>query len=153
MSTWFTCTYVLSCDFQYMYVCVCVCVYVCVCMCVCVHTYINLFCISVPPPNVTVTAPNNYTVGQRITIHCVATIVRGVTSTVNLLWSDNYALRTINNVIPTTVNNSQVYTDSYGTPQLRTLDEGRVIRCRALINIIRRPTSDVGNTTLNVTGE
>ena len=127
---------------------------ICACVCVCLCVYILFCCISVPPPNVTVTAPNNQTVGQRITIHCVATTVRGVTSTVNLFWSDDHnILRSMNDVIPTIVNNSQVYTDSYRSTQLRTLDEGRVIWCRALINIIRRPIYGMGNTTLNVTGE
>ena len=152
MNTCSACTYV-----GYVHICVSVHVYMCVCVyvCVCSYTYIKLFCcISFPPPNVTVTAPNNQTVGQEITIHCIATTVRGVTSTVNLLWRDERTtLRSINDLNPTTVNNSQVYTDSYRNTQLRTLDEGRVIWCRALINIIRRPIYGMGNTTLNVTGE
>ena len=91
--------------------------------------------ISVPIPTVSVTAPNTQIVGQSLTLQCEVTTVRGITSRVDIVWSSNSTvLMRMNGVSWTTMDNSLVYTDSYTTSQLSTIDDGRVIQCEVVIN-------------------
>ena len=100
----------------------------------------------------TVTALNTQTVGQSLTLQCEVTAVRGITSRVDIMWSndDGTILRTTNDVSSTTMDNSLVYTDSYTISQLSITDEGRVIQCEVVINA---SPSVMANITLDVTGE
>ena len=50
------------------------------------------------------------------------------------MWNNGIILRRINGTIPTTMDNSLVYTDSYNISQLSTTDDGRVIQCEIVIN-------------------
>ena len=71
-----------------------------------------LFYITVPTPTVSVTAPNTQTVGQSLTLQCVVTTVRGITSRVDIVWrnsSGGNELQRKDNVSSTTVDNSLVY--------------------------------------------
>ena len=112
-----------------------------------------LFYITVPTPNVTVTAPNTQTVGQSLTLQCEVTTVRGITSRVDIVWNSNGTeLERTNGVSSTTMNNLLVYTDSYTISQLSTTDEGRVIQCEVVINA-SPPVTANDSITLNVTGK
>ena len=80
------------------------------------------------------TAPNNQTVGQSLTLQCEVTTVRGITSRVDIVWSsDGTALRRINSITATEMDDSLVFIDTYNISQLNTTDEGRVIWCEAPI--------------------
>ena len=82
-----------------------------------------------------VTSPNTQTVGQSLTLQCEVTTVKGITSRVDIVWSSGgIVLRRINGTTATTMDNSQVYTDSYTISQLSTTDDDRVIQCEAVIN-------------------
>ena len=109
----------------------------------------------VPTPNVSVTALNNQTVGQSLTLQCKVTTVRGITSRVDIVWSINGTmLERMSNVSPTKMNNSLVYTDSYAfTQPLSTTDHGKVIQCKAVINASASVVEAFGNITLNVNGK
>ena len=110
------------------------------------------FNISVPTPTVSVTAPNDQTVGQSLTLQCEVTTVRGITSRVDIVWSsDDTELRRINGASSTTMDNSLVYTDSYTISQLSTADDGRVIQCELVINTSPL-VQKVDNIALDVTG-
>ena len=99
------------------------------------------------------TAPNNQTVGQSLTLQCEVTTVRGITSRVDIVWSsDGAELERMNNVSSTTMNNSLVYTDSYTISQLSTTDDGRVIQCEVVINASPSVMAN-DSITLDVTGE
>ena len=101
----------------------------------------------------TVTAPNNQTVGQSVTLQCEVTTVRGITSRVDIVWSSGgMELNRTNGVSSTTMDNSLVYTDSYTISQLSTTDEGRVIQCEVVINTSPSVMAS-DNITLDVTGE
>ena len=106
----------------------------------------------VPTPNVSVTAPNNQTVGQSLTLQCEVTAVRGITSGVDIVWSNGgTVLQRMNNVSSTMMSNSLVYTNSYTISQLNTTNDGRMIQCEVVINA--SPPVMAGNsTTLDVTG-
>ena len=97
---------------------------------------IVLFYITVPTPGVAVTAPNNQTVGQSLTLQCEVTTVRGITSRVDIVWSSGGTeLQRMNDVSSTMMSNSLVYTNSYTISQLNTTDDGRVIQCEVVINV------------------
>ena len=113
-----------------------------------------IYVISVPAPTVSVTAPDTQTVGQSLTLQCEVTTVRGITSGVDIVWSDDDTteLQRMNGVSSTTMDNSLVYTDSYTISQLNTTDEGRMIQCEVVINA-SPPVTASNNTMLDVTGE
>ena len=119
--------------------------------------YINIHCVinpcryvSVPPPTVNVTAPNTQTVGDPLELQCEVTTVIDITSRVDIVWSSGgTVLRRING---TTMDNSQVYTDSYTISLLSTTDDGRVIQCKVVINTSPSVMA-TDSITLNVTGE
>jgi len=102
-------------------------------MCIVNHVNISV----VPTPTVSVTALNNHTVGQSLTLQCSGTTVRGITSRVDIVWSSNgTVLERTDNVSSTTMGDSLVYTDYYNISQLSTTDDGRVIQCEVTINTI-----------------
>ena len=82
------------------------------------------------------TAPNTQTVGQSLTLQCEVTIVRAITSRVDIVWSsDGTVLRRINGTTATTMdNNSLVYTDSYTISMLSTSFHARMYECEVVIN-------------------
>ena len=92
--------------------------------------------------------------GQSLTLQCEMTITNDlVIRSVNIMWSSNGTqLRRIDNLLPSTVGNSLVYTDSYTISQLSTIDDGRVIQCEA--NITEATSMFYhNNITLYVTGK
>ena len=107
----------------------------------------------VPTPTVSVTALSNQTVGESLALQCNVTTVRGITSGVDIMWSDdNGMLQIMDGLSPITVNNSLAYTDSYTISQLSTTDDGRVIQCEVVTNTVP-PVMASDNITLDVIGE
>ena len=81
--------------------------------------------------------PQNFqTVGQSLLLECVVTTVKGITSTVDIVWkSRNVVLNTERNVsINFTTSYSASYRNTFMIPQLSTLDDGRVYSCEVTIN-------------------
>ena len=62
------------------------------------HSFPCYYYVLVPPPTVLVTAPNNQTVGQSLSLQCEVTTVRGITSRVDIVWSSGTVLRRINSI-------------------------------------------------------
>ena len=88
----------------------------------------------VPSPSVTVTAPNTQTVGQPLTLTCNATTVRGITSTVDIVWrSGGSILNRLNNVTQTLVDSSLLYMGTYTITSLSTDNDRRDYECSAII--------------------
>ena len=82
-------------------------------------------------------ALDTQTVGRSLTLQCEVTTVRGITSRVDIVWSDgggeqqrmdNISLSSM------TIDSLLVYTDSYTISQLSTTDDDRVIQCEVVIN-------------------
>ena len=118
----------------------------------CAVWYITCFVITVPTPTVSVTAPNTQTVGQSLTLQCVVTTVRGITSRLDIVWSNGGTeLQRMNGVSSTMMSNSLVYTNSYTISQLSTTDDGRVIQCEVVINASPLVMAN-DSITLDVTG-
>ena len=96
---------------------------------------------------------NVQTVGQSLLLECIVTTVRGITSSVDIVWSsDDVVLNTERNVsINLTTLYSTSYTSTYIIPQLSTLDDGRVYSCEVVINTIA-PVTTIGRIELDVIG-
>jgi len=118
--------------------------YACVCMCT-----FN----AAPTPHLNVTVLNTETVGQSLTLECSVTIVRGITSTVDIMWSsDGTELERMEGVnVSSTTDNSVLYTDTYNISQLSTTDDGREYQCEVEINT-SPPVMSNDSVTLDVIG-
>ena len=101
----------------------------------------------------TVTAPNTQTVGQSLTLECSVTAVRGITSRVDIVWRRaSTLLRRADNISPTMMISSLLYTDTYIISQLSTTDNGREYQCEVVINTTP-PVMATGSVTLDVIGK
>ena len=118
---------------------------------ICIFVYIHIYV--VPIPDVSMVAPEFQMVGQSLALECNVTTVRGITSRVDIVWSDgNMELDRTNDTTATTMDDSLVYTDSYTISQLSTTDDGRVIQCEVVINASPSIMAS-DNTTLDVTSK
>ena len=110
---------------------------------------------AVPIPDVSVVAEDtqNQTVGQSLTLECNVTTVRGITSSVDIVWSvDGNERERDNNSSPSvTTADSMIYSESYTIMMLSTDDEGRAYHCNAVINTTV-PVMANDSITLDVTG-
>ena len=85
---------------------------------------------------VEVTAYSTPEIDQPLTLQCITTIVRGITSTVDIIWTTgDTQVRRINNVtVSGSVNSTSVYSDSFTIPSFDISDIGSVYQCEVLIN-------------------
>ena len=81
--------------------------------------------------------------------------MRGITSRVDIVWSSNgVELKRINNTnMSLTVNNSELYEDTFDIPLLSTSDDGRVFQCEIIIMTTPSIIVATSNITLDVTGK
>ena len=109
----------------------------------------------VPTPTVMITASNVQIVGQSLELTCSGTIIRGITSEVDIVWKSNGTeLNRSNgiNLIPTESGTSLMYMNTYNIAQLSTYDKGKVYYCELVIN--SHPQVIVNSSImLNVTGK
>ena len=94
----------------------------------------------VSTPSVTVTALNNQQVGDPLLLECYVTTVRGITSSVDIVWITNdEVVGRVNNISGETVDNSVVYSDTYNNGSILSEDDdGTKCQCFVTIN---SPTS------------
>ena len=93
-------------------------------------------------------------VGQSLTLESTITTVRGITSRVDIVWSSNgVELKRINNTnMSLTVNDSELYEDTFNIPLLSTSDDGRVFQCEIIIINASSIIVATSNITLDLTG-
>ena len=105
------------------------------------------------PDNVNIVVISTQTVGQPLTLECNVTIVRGITSRVDIVWRSNgLELKRIEETnISSTSETLETYTVMYDAVQLNTSDDDRVFQCEGIINTSPPLLANV-NITLNVTG-
>ena len=114
-----------------------------------------MFCVLVPTPTVSIAPPIDQIVGDPLTLQCEVTTVRGITSRVDIVWTNVNDSTELNRTVGITLNtigDSQMYADSYTIPQLSTADDGRVIQCEVVINTSPSVMA-TDSITLDVTGE
>jgi len=80
--------------------------------------------------------------------------VRGITSRVDIVWSSGgIQLKRIREaVVSSTINNTELYKETFYIPQMRTSGDGRVVQCEVVI-MATPPIMAVDNVTLDVTGK
>ena len=77
----------------------------------------------------------NLTIGDPLTLDCTVTAVRGISSSVNIIWTTGgIELRRVDNITADEVNDSAIYTDSFEISSLSAIDNGREYRCTVMIN-------------------
>ena len=105
-----------------------------------------------PIPSVNLNTLDSQIVGQPLIIQCDIATVKGITSRVDIIWSNNGSKvndnRGVN--ISSTINNS--VTDTYMIPQLSTADENREYQCEVFIDA-QMPVVASDSIILNVTGK
>ena len=112
-------------------------------------------CYTVPAPsNVKVTATDVQQVGETLALQCSVTSVKGITSRVDIVWTNNDSdLKRIEGAnISTTSKNLAIYTTFYNILQLSISDDGRVFYCEVFVNVTPSVMA-TGSLTLNVTGK
>jgi len=77
----------------------------------------------------------NLTIGDTPTLDCTVTAVRGISSSVNIVWTTGgIELRRVDDITADVVNDSVIYTDSFEISSLSAIDNGREYQCTVMIN-------------------
>ena len=81
------------------------------------------------------------------------TTVRGITSKVDFIWSSNGTVLKEDEISNQnfTVQNLNIYSNTYTISQLSTDDDGKIYQCEVVIDA-SPPTIEFKNVTLDVTG-
>ena len=97
---------------------------------------------------------NGLTVGDPLTLNCTVTTVRGISSSVNIMWyTGGSVVRRVDNLtVAYTDNDSAIYTDLFEISSLTAIDNGRDYECTVMINA-SRPSVSSDQIVLNFTGE
>jgi len=78
----------------------------------------------------------NLTIGDPLTLYCTVTAVRGISSSVDIIWTTGgRVVRRLNNITADIeYDDSAIYTDSFEISSLSTIDNGREYQCTVVIN-------------------
>ena len=81
-------------------------------------------------------AVNNPKLYQTLTLQCSATIVRGISGTIDIIWTTgDIQVRSINNITASIhLNSTSIFYDSFIIPTLKISDIGSIYHCEVLIN-------------------
>ena len=95
----------------------------------------------------------NVTLGDPLVLDCNVTTIRGISSSVDIIWTtEDRTIRKINNITADIVNDSAIYTDSFEISSLSAIDNGRNFQCIGVINA-KKPVNNTDQITLNFRGE
>ena len=96
-----------------------------------------------PIVSVEIMATSIPSIDQPFVLQCAATIVRGITSTVDIVWTtNNTQVRRVSNVTASSnINSSSIYNDFFIIPSLNLSDIGSVYECEVLINSVLPTTA------------
>ena len=116
--------------------------------------YIIVICyilLTVPPPLVQITVfyvnktsgddtsgrSEDGTIGNltKVTLNCIVTAVRGISSSVDIIWTtEGRVVRRVDNITADIENDSAIYTDLFEISSLSAIDNGREYQCAVVIN-------------------
>ena len=93
------------------------------------------------------------TVGQPLSMECIMTTVRGITSMIDIIWSRDGVdvKRTTRASISSSLGSSIVYRDFYNISLVTTNEEEKLYQCRGVINTAPNLTA-LNNILLDVVG-
>ena len=102
----------------------------------------------VPPPFVTIYAPDEQDVGQTLTLECEIDAVPDIDGTADIIWiTGNAEVRRVENIPACLLSN---YSDFFTTPVLSRSDINREYQCEVIINVSPSVRGN-GGIRLNVT--
>ena len=77
----------------------------------------------------------NLIIGKPLTLECTVTAVRGISSSVDIIWTTGgREVKRLDNAIADIKHNSAIYTDSFEISSLSAIDIGREYQCTVVIN-------------------
>ena len=77
----------------------------------------------------------NVTIGDPLTLDCTVTAVRGISSSVDIIWTTGgRVVRRVYNITADIENDYAIYTDSFEISSLSAIDNGREYQCTVVIN-------------------
>ena len=111
---------------------------------VCINYLPYLSNFVVPSPSVILIAADIQTVGQSLSLECIMTTVRGITSRIDIQWRrDGVEIRKIIEVsVSSSTSSSILYRDFYNISLLTTAEDGRVYQCEGVINTTPNLTAE-----------
>ena len=78
---------------------------------------------------------SNLTIGDSLTLDCSFTTVRGISSSVNFIWTTGgIEVRRVDDIAADIENDTAIYTDSFEISSLSAIDNGREYQCTVMIN-------------------
>ena len=107
--------------------------------------YVHIYTSIVPIPIVQITnfdneilgngTLRNVTIGDPLTLDCTVTAVRGISSSVDIIWTTGgRVVRRIDNITADIENDTTIYTDSFEISSLSAINNGREYQCTVVIN-------------------
>ena len=77
----------------------------------------------------------NLAIGDPLILDCTAIAVRGISSSVDMIWTTGgRVVKRVDNITADIENDSAIYTDSFEISSLSTFDNGRIYQCTVVIN-------------------
>ena len=77
----------------------------------------------------------NVTIGDPLTLDCIVTAVRGISSSVDIIWTaGGRVVRRVYNITADVEYDYAIYTDSFEISSLSAIDNGREYQCTVVIN-------------------
>ena len=78
---------------------------------------------------------SDLTIGDPLMLDCTVTAVRGISSSVDIIWTTGgRVVRRVNDTVADIGNESAIYTDSFEISSLSAIDNGRVYQCTVVID-------------------
>ena len=107
-----------------------------------------------PTPDVSVAVVGDEIVGSSLSLQCNATVLKGINSSVDIVWMrDGTEILRENNSMGYPFNETRLpYTSYYNITLLQTNDNDTMYSCQAVINT-SPSVNNSDNCTLNVTGK
>ena len=95
----------------------------------------------------------NVTIGDPLILDCTVTAVRGISSSVDIIWTTGgRVVRRVYNITADIENDYAIYTDSFEISSLSAIDNGREYQCTVVINAYQ-PVYNSDQITLMFPGE
>ena len=83
--------------------------------------------------------PINVTIGDPLTLDCTVTAVRGISSSVDIIWTTGgKTVRRVYNITADIENDYAIYTDSFEISSLSIIDNRKEVSCTTVINAIQQ---------------
>ena len=110
-------------------------------------------CITLVPTTINLIGPSNVSVGQNLTLQCAVDTVENIMSRVDIVWRrDGIQLEKTNNITGNITSGSVVYSDLHMFGLLATSDNGTVVQCEVVINVVP-PVRNTATTVIVVFGK